>query len=196
MKRRILIVIDMQNDFISGVLGTKEAVQTVPKVCKKIREYRDRGDKIFLTKDTHYGDYMSSHEGKYLPIPHCVSGSNGWRINADVAKAACIDPESGEIYENSMVLTKSGFGYDRWYASLLSYNRDKELFEPVVDEIEVVGLTTNICVVSNVLILRSMLPEVEIVVDASCCAGTTPEAHHAAIEVMRSCHIRIMEEDC
>ena len=168
---KMLIVIDMQNDFIDGALGTPEAVKIVPRVKAKIKEYEKNGDKIFFTKDTHTEDYLSTQEGKKLPIPHCIEGTHGWEIT------------DGLNTSNHHVVIKRSFGYADWFY----YS-----FGEVYDEIEVIGLCTDICVISNVLILKALFPEVPIKVDASCCAGTTPEAHEAALTVMRSCQIEVV----
>lgn len=175
MENKVLIVVDMQNDFIDGALGTKEAQAIVPNVKKKIEEYRKNGGKIIYTYDTHAKDYLQTHEGKNLPVPHCIKNSNGWQISDEIAP---ID-EDGHIY-------KICFGYNKWNGA--EYNLQN------YDSFELIGLCTDICVVSNALILRSMYPEKDIFVDASCCAGVTPEKHAAALEVMKSCHINIIGE--
>lgn len=175
MENKVLIVVDMQNDFIDGALGTKEAQAIVPNVKKKIEEYRKIGGKIIYTYDTHTKDYLQTHEGKNLPVPHCIKNSNGWQISDEIAP---ID-EDGRIY-------KICFGYNKWNG--VEYNLQN------YDSFELIGLCTDICVVSNALILRSMYPEKDIFVDASCCAGVTPEKHAAALEVMKSCHINIIGE--
>jgi len=171
---KALIVIDMQNDFIDGALGTKEAVAIVPRVKQKIEEYQKRGDKIIFTRDTHRSDYLERHEGKMLPIPHCIYGTDGWMI-----------PETLDV-PDCRYIDKDTFGWPFW-----GNNNTLSVFEP---DMEIVGLCTDICVVSNALILRSMYPECDITVDASCCAGTTPEKHMAALEVMKSCQINIINE--
>lgn len=169
---KILIVIDMQNDFIDGVLGSKEAIAIVPNVQKKIEEYRSRGDKIIFTRDTHFIDYLNTLEGKYLPYPHCIVPTHGWKIRDGLFNE-----------ETDDVIQKYSFGYNRW----------NEYFFSDQDEIELIGLCTDICVVSNALILRAET-DIEITVDASCCAGTTPENHKAALQVMKSCQINVIGE--
>ena len=170
---KILIVIDMQNDFIDGVLGSKEAIAIVPNVQKKIEEYRSRGDKIIFTRDTHFIDYLHTLEGKHLPYPHCLAATHGWKIRDGLFNE-----------ETDDVIQKYSFGYNRW----------NEYFFSDQDEIELIGLCTDICVVSNALILRADYPDTEITVDASCCAGTTPENHKAALQVMKSCQINVIGE--
>ncbi len=166
--KKTLIVIDMQNDFIDGSLGTKEAQAIVENVKKKIGEYASRGDDIIFTRDTHGEDYLDTPEGKKLPVKHCVKDTHGWHI-AD-----------GLYVEGAKVIDKPTFGYTGW---------DSMNF----DEIEIVGLCTDICVVSNALILKAFFPEAEISVDTTCCAGVTPQSHKAALETMRMCQIDIIE---
>ena len=171
--KRTLIVIDMQNDFIDGALGTKEAQAIVPNVKKKIEEYKARGDEIIFTRDTHYDDYLETNEGKHLPVKHCILNTRGWKI-AD-----------GLVPEGSAIFDKHTFGYAYWW--------DYIAIEPPTD-IEIVGLCTDICVVSNALILKAQLPELNITVDASCCAGVTPETHKAALTTMKMCQINVKGE--
>lgn len=165
--KKTLIVVDMQKDFIDGSLGTKEAVAIVNNVKKKIKEYQDRGDEIIFTRDTHQTDYLNTNEGKHLPVEHCIEGTDGWQIEAGLEVP-------GAIYIN-----KPTFGYLNWEA----YN---------LEEVELVGLCTDICVVSNALIIKAMYPEIKVSVDASCCAGVTPESHAAALTTMRMCQIEVI----
>ena len=169
---RTLIVIDMQRDFIDGALGTKEAQEIVPNVKKKIEEYDAREDAIVFTRDTHFDDYLSTSEGKNLPVKHCIMGAHGWEI-AD-----------GLEVPYARYINKPTFGYTGW----------KHFDFENGDEIEIVGLCTDICVVSNALILKAMYPEVQITVDASCCAGVTPESHKAALTTMKMCQINVIGE--
>ena len=188
---KTLIVIDMQNDFVSGVLGTKEAQAIMPNVKKKIKEYKDLGYKIVFTRDTHHKDYLDTMEGKFLPVKHCIEGTDGWEISneLDTSIADCI-------------IDKQNFGYVGWvnYLSTFTYGEDEEknwlcdLIEECPESIEIVGLCTDICVVSNALILKATYPEVEITVDASCCAGVTPESHNAALLTMKMCQINVIGE--
>lgn len=165
----ILVVVDMQNDFIDGSLGTKEAQAIVPNVKKKIQEYKNRGDEIIFTRDTHQSDYLDTPEGKKLPVVHCIKGTKGWQI-AD-----------GLEVEGCTYIDKPTFGWTHWN-------------ERTFQEIEMVGLCTDICVVSNALILKATFPSVEITVDASCCAGVTPQTHLAALETMKMCQILVTGE--
>jgi len=174
--RKILVVVDMQNDFIDGSLGTAEAIAIVPKVVEKIKEYDPWN--IYLTRDTHYENYLETQEGRHLPVEHCVKDTYGWQLRAEVAEAA----------EGATIIDKPTFGSVE-LASKLMVERAQEALE-----IEVVGLCTDICVVSNALMLKAALPEAPITVDAACCAGVTPEKHAAALETMRSCQIEVVNE--
>lgn len=167
---RVLIVVDMQKDFIDGALGTKEAVAIVPNVKKKIEEYRANGDMVIFTKDTHQKDYLTTSEGKKLPVEHCIEGTEGWEIDRNL--------EVGD----SKVVCKPNFGWLGW----------KDLGVDFAGmDIEIIGLCTDICVVSNAMILKTQYPDVEITVDASCCAGVTPETHDAALATMKMCQINV-----
>ncbi len=168
--RKTLIVIDMQKDFIDGSLGTKEAVSIVDKVKEKIKQYKENGEQIIYTRDTHPENYLETREGKYLPVVHCVKGSEGWLIPEELRVEGC------------EVIDKPSFGYTGW---------EKYNFE----EIEIIGLCTDICVVSNALILKALYPEIKITVDASCCAGVTQESHKAALLTMKMCQIEIRGEE-
>ncbi len=162
---KTLIVIDMQNDFVDGALGTKEAVAIVENVRQKIEQYKARGDEIIFTRDTHGENYPETNEGRNLPVVHCVRGTHGWQL------------VEGLYVDGAKIIDKPSFGYTGWG----SFN-----FESV----ELIGLCTDICVVSNALILKAEFPEIEISVDPSCCAGVTPETHEAALATMRCCQIK------
>ncbi|MBR3599333.1 MAG: cysteine hydrolase [Lachnospiraceae bacterium] len=167
----------MQKDFVDGSLGTPEAVAIVPNVVKKINEFD--GD-IFVTYDTHFDNYMNTGEGKKLPVPHCIKGTDGWKLDSNVAKAL-----QGKEYTEVEKIT---FG---------SVDLPDLIFKAAGDEdfsIELVGLCTDICVVSNTLILKANYPEKSITVDASCCAGVTPESHNAALTTMKMCQINVIGE--
>ncbi len=167
---RTLIVVDMQQDFVTGVLGTAEARAIVPAVKAKIAAYLAAGDEVIFTRDTHGEDYMATSEGRYLPVPHCIAGTDGWQVLPELDVPACRHVD------------KRHFGYDGW--------REQFAFETV----ELVGVCTDICVVSNALILKAQFPEIEITVDAACCAGVTPAAHEAALTTMKSCQIQVTGE--
>ena len=164
---KTLIVIDMQNDFIDGSLGSKEAVEIVPAVKEKIKEYRENGDEVIFTRDTHHENYLNTNEGHYLPVVHCIENTKGWEIR------------EGLYFEGAEIINKPSFGYTGWK-------------EKTFEEIEIIGLCTDICVVSNALILKALFPEIKISVDPKCCAGVTPESHAAALETMKMCQIEII----
>ncbi|MCC8131421.1 MAG: cysteine hydrolase [Oscillospiraceae bacterium] len=168
---KTLIVIDMQVDFITGALGTAEAVSIVPAVQKKVQDHLAAGGTVIYTRDTHTSDYLSTQEGRNLPVVHCVKGTPGWEI-AD-----------GVYAEGCKVVDKPSFG---------STELPRVLAEiPELESIELVGLCTDICVISNAMILKAAFPEVPITVDSSCCAGVTPESHENALRAMAVCQIKI-----
>lgn len=180
-KKNVLIVVDMQNDFITGPLGTLEAQAIVPAVVRLIRD--GDYDAWYVTKDTHGKDYLNTHEGRYLPVEHCIERTDGWKLQKDVEEA--LEPlqyQSDEVFVSTIY--KNGFGS----AELV----ERLHFQGNVDRIDICGVCTDICVVSNALMLRSYLPETDIRVMADACAGTTPENHEAALRVMRMCHIDIV----
>lgn len=172
---RILIVVDMQKDFIDGALGTKEAQAIVPAVLEKIRKHKGI---VIFTRDTHGENYLSTQEGHNLPVVHCIEGTPGWELQKDI----------GQLAENrsSMIFNKGTFGSDR-LAGYLAELHEKE----AIEEIELVGLCTDICVISNAMTIKAFLPEVKLAVDAACCAGVTPESHRNALEVMKMCQVEI-----
>lgn len=174
---KTLIVVDMQNDFVTGSLGSSQAQAIVPNVKSKIEEYRKNGDKVIFTRDTHSEDYLETMEGKCLPVPHCILGTQGYNI---------VD---GLYDEEDSFVNKNTFGVMYWGFLLEDYN-----LGPLPDSIELIGLCTDICVVSNALILKSELPEIPITVDASCCAGVTEESHKAALLTMKMCQINVINE--
>ncbi len=172
--RNILIVIDMQKDFIDGALGTPEAVQIVPNVIELMDKYEPAD--IYATRDTHPKSYMETREGRFLPVPHCIEGSEGWDI----------DPEIEERLLPSHIFNKPTFGSEELVQEIVGVAEKEEL------KITLVGLCTDICVISNALMLHAALPETDLRVAASCCAGVTPEKHEAALEVLRSCQMEIV----
>ncbi|MCQ2598720.1 MAG: cysteine hydrolase [Treponema sp.] len=169
---KLLIVVDMQNDFIDAALGTKEAVAIVPAVAKKIAEYREAGNQVIFTRDTHQKNYMETQEGKNLPVMHCIEGTDGWQISKEL--------EVGE----SKIFNKPSFGSMELADYVASLND--------IEEIELIGLCTGICVISNAFILKAKLPEVKITVDSSCCACVTPESHQTALNAMKLCQINVI----
>lgn len=174
--KKYLIVVDMQNDFIDGALGTPEAQAIVDNAKEKIMSYLDdvkKGEALIIyTQDTHYEDYLETQEGKNLPVPHCIDGTEGWKVRKELALT------------NAMYLRKPTFGFADW-ESFIDYE---------AEEIELIGLCTDICVVSNAMLLKAFYPEAKITVDASCCAGVTPETHKAALTTMKMCQINVIGE--
>lgn len=165
--KKTLIVVDMQNDFIDMALGTKEAVAIVPKVKEKIAKYIQNGDEVIFTRDTHFEDYLQTAEGKKLPVEHCIKGSKGWQI-AD-----------GLYVEGCKIIDKPNFGWPNWK-------------EERLEEVELIGLCTDICVVSNALIIKADFPDVLVKVDRNCCAGVTVQTHEAALKTMEMCQVEII----
>lgn len=172
---KLLIVVDMQNDFIDGSLGTKEAVAIVPNVVKKIRKYQEENGRIIFTKDTHFEDYLETQEGKNLPVPHCVKGTSGWELCNGIKEI--LDETDYKVYE------KKSFA-----SSELGADIQAGLYDDVT-AVELVGLCTDICVVSNALYIKALRPEMPISVDGSCCAGVTPQTHQDALSVLKMCQV-------
>ncbi len=170
---KILVVVDMQNDFITGSLGTKEAEAIVPAVARKIREFDGR---VLFTRDTHEADYAGTQEGRNLPVPHCIRGTEGWRLHPEI-----------EALRKETPVDKAAFGSVGLGELLRAQQRHGENIESIT----LVGLCTDICVISNALLLKAFLPETPVAVDAACCAGVTPESHRRALEAMRVCQIEI-----
>lgn len=175
---KLLIIIDMQNDFVDGTLGSNEAVAIVDNVVNKIDEFNGE---IIVTYDTHQDNYMETREGKYLPVPHCIEGTEGHRLNKSV--------EDALANRNFYDICKPTFGSTH----LVEYIRD------IIDdekntEVTLIGLCTDICVVSNAMLLKANYPEMDITVDASCCAGVTPDSHKAALTTMKMCQINVIGE--
>lgn len=169
--KRLLVVVDMQKDFIDGSLGTKEAQAIVSEVADKIRAHKAAGDAVAFTFDTHTEDYMETQEGRKLPVLHCVKGTPGWELDSTLQEF------EGKVFE------KDTFGS----MELALWAREEKF-----DKIELVGLCTDICVISNAMLLKASLPEAVIRVDSSCCAGVAPASHENALEAMRMCQIEVM----
>lgn len=167
---KVLVVVDMQNDFVTGALGTKEAKAIVPKVVKKIKGFEGT---VLYTQDTHEADYMETQEGINLPVPHCLECTTGWELIPEIAELA-----------DSETIKKSTFGSIN--LGLILEELDEEEF---VESITFVGLCTDICIISNALIAKAFLPDVPIIVEGSCCAGTTPANHRNALKAMAACQI-------
>lgn len=175
---KYLIVIDMQKDFITGALGTKEAETIVPRVAAKVREFEG---KVIFTRDTHTDNYLETQEGRKLPVKHCIRGEDGWMLEDGLEEIA--GREGWKVYD------KPTFGCVELAADL---RREHE--RTPIEEIELCGLCTDICVISNALILKGFLPEVPLRVDADCCAGVTPRSHENALEAMKMCQIDIRND--
>lgn len=170
--KKILVVVDMQNDFIDGALGTSEAVAILPYVKSLIEGFDGR---VFFTRDTHFENYMETEEGKNLPVPHCIKGTDGWQIRAEL-----------DALRRTEAIDKLTFG-------------SRELVEVIAREGEIesitfVGLCTDICVISNAILVKAFYPEIPLTVDARGCAGVTPESHARALEAMKMCQIRVIND--
>ena len=172
---KLLLVIDMQNDFIDGSLGTKEAVSIVPRVRDIIEDF---DGKIIYTRDTHFDNYLDTQEGKKLPVKHCIKDTYGWEISKGVP-----------VKEGSGIIDKVTFGSKDLGNIILEYEKEEH-----IDEIKLIGLCTDICVISNAIIAKAYLPEAKITVDASACAGVTVESHINALNAMKICQIEIENE--
>lgn len=173
---KILVVVDMQNDFIDGTLGTKEAVQIVNPVLKKIKEFEGV---VIATRDTHDINYLETQEGRNLPIEHCVKGTKGWQIREEIASLLKTEP-----------VDKVTFGSAELPERIRQIAKGESL-----ENITLIGLCTDICVISNAMLLKAFFPEVPLIVDASCCAGVTPESHLRALEAMKVCQISVENEN-
>ena len=172
--KNLLIVVDMQKDFVDGALGTDEAVAIVDNVCNKINSF---DCDIIVTYDTHHENYMDTREGKFLPVPHCIKGTPGWELDAKVQNAL-----AEKTYHT---IEKPTFGS----TDLPQYVQKN--YSPADVQIEIIGLCTDICVVSNALLLKAQFTETDITVDSSCCAGVTPQSHDAALTTMKMCQITV-----
>lgn len=181
----ILVVVDMQNDFVTGALGTPEAQAIVPKVVEKIKNWNGE---VLYTRDTHHENYLETQEGKHLPVKHCLFGTSGWQLVNEVDET--ISDE--QWCEDNPIYDKHTFGSAGLADDLVFFN-NKENCE--ITSITLVGLCTDICVISNALLLKAALPEIPIIVDASCCAGVTPESHKNALAAMKMCQIEIVNEE-
>ena len=178
LNMKYLIIVDMQNDFVDGALGTADAQAIVPAVCDRIQKF---DGEIIITQDTHGGDYLDTQEGKNLSVPHCIRGTHGWELNEMVHDAV----KTNDI-RTVRYITKDTFGSAELAWSLCDQGMSTD-----IEEIILVGLCTDICVVSNALLLKAFMPEVKITVDASCCAGVTPESHAAALKTMQMCQVNV-----
>lgn len=187
---KVLVLVDLQNDFIDGSLGSAEAQAIVPKVVEKLNNIDKANTLVLFTKDTHYDDYLDTFEGSRLPVKHCIENTPGWSIKKEISSV--VDNMRGVLTYSSKTIRcsrvyKNTFGSDDLRDFFVKYKDE-------IDEVEFCGLCTDICVISNVLMARQTMPDKVITVDASCCAGVTPEKHMAALEVMKSCQIDVINE--
>ena len=170
---KLLVVVDMQNDFVSGALGTRKAVDIVPHVVNKVVEAVEAGDTVVFTQDTHTQDYLNTQEGRNLPVTHCIKGTEGWQIIPQLQEyavgRACVEKPTFGSTELAHLAVQGGY-----------------------EEIELIGLCTDICVISNAMLLKAALPEAKITVDPACCAGVTPASHQNALEAMKVCQITVV----
>ena len=169
---KILIVVDMQNDFIDGALGTKEAVAIIPYVKEAVERF---DGKVFFTRDTHFENYMQTQEGGNLPVPHCIKGTEGWQIRHELDALRSTEP-----------IDKLTFG-SKDLVDVLQAEGD-------IESITFLGLCTDICVISNAMVVKAFFPDVPLIVDAKGCAGVTPESHRRALEAMKVCQIKVINE--
>lgn len=172
--QNILVVVDMQNDFIDGALGTKEAQAILPNVERLVKDFNG---KIYFTRDTHSENYMQTQEGKNLPVPHCIKNTNGWEIAPSLISYA------------KNIIDKPTFGSTELANELILENKKEE-----IQSVTLVGLCTDICVISNAMLIKASLLECKVLVDASCCAGVTPQSHKNALDAMKMCQITIINE--
>ncbi len=178
--KKILIVVDMQQDFVTGALGSQEAQAIIPKISIKINQYLENGDAVLFTQDTHTSQYLSTQEGRYLPVEHCIENTQGWEIVPELNQA------NHSKQELMSYVKKETFG------SLEVGRVLERLAEGNTFQVELVGVCTDICVVSNALLLKTMFPENQVIVDAACCAGTSVVKHQQALSVMESCQVTIV----
>ena len=169
---KILIVVDMQNDFIDGALGTKEAAAIVPYVKDVIESF---DGKVYFTRDTLFENYMQTQEGANLPVPHCIKGTDGWQIRAEL-----------DELRKTEAIDKLTFGSSA-LVDVLKAEKD-------IESITFVGLCTDICVISNAMVVKAFFPELPLFVDAKGCAGVSPESHQRALEAMKVCQIKIIND--
>ena len=192
---KIVIVVDMQNDFIDGALGSPEAQAIVPVMVDRLKELDDGNTLLFFTKDTHSADYLDTQEGKNLPVTHCIEETPGWSINKQIS--SYVDYNSNFLTYSTFNIRKSRvlkhtFGSIELADTIHELVYEKSDIE--IDEIILMGVCTDICVISNAMLLKAYCPEVPITVDASCCAGVTPESHKNALAAMKMCQINIINE--
>ena len=181
---KVLIVVDMQNDFITGALGTKEAEAIVDKVVQRIENAED--ELVLFTQDTHQDDYLDTPEGKKLPVVHCIEGAEGWQIHGKILDAWRNNPNTVRVPElENNSFTKPVFGS----VELVDFLKSQAT---TITEIELLGVCTDICVISNAIMIKNTLPEIPLTVNETCCAGVTPQSHQEALNTMKMCHIDLI----
>ena len=191
--KKVLVVVDMQNDFITGVLGTEEARAITPKVAQYIRDHADKNTVLFFTRDTHDADYLNTQEGKKLPIPHCLRDTYGWELAPEMEEAIYdtrdeyFDFDTYFPYVSDHIINKPTFGSVDFQNLLYILDEEDD-----IKEITFLGVCTDICVISNAMLAKATLPEATIKVVADCCAGVTPDRHNIALEAMDYCQIEIV----
>ena len=178
----MLIVVDMQRDFVSGCLGSAEALAIVPAVCARINRAKEEGTQVVFTLDTHEADYMDTREGRFLPVPHCIRGTEGWALEPGIA---------GECARGMLSFEKPTFGSTALAHHVAALALQKGAVSGKGMTIELCGVCTDICVVSNAMLIKAALPEADLIVDSALCAGVTVDKHNAALETMRSCQIAV-----
>ncbi len=179
---KLLVVIDMQNDFITGVLGNEECRAVVPKVVERMERARREGWKIICTQDVHEEDYLQTGEGRRLPVEHCIRGSRGAELIDEIKEMKAGWEDRNKVFLPESPLEKNAFGSTKLSVAIRKYDPE---------EIELIGVCTDICVISNAMILRSDYPDIEVSVDASCCAGVTVQSHNNALSSMEGCQISV-----
>ena len=179
----MLIVVDMQRDFVSGALGSAEARAIVPAVAARIRRACDEGTQVVFTLDTHESDYMETREGQFLPVPHCIRGSEGWALEPEIAK---------ECKRGMISFEKPTFGSTALMHHVAAQAGSKGCVNGKGLKVELCGVCTDICVVSNAMLIKAALPEADLIVDSALCAGVTPAKHEAALDTMQSCQIQVL----
>lgn len=191
---KIVVVIDMQNDFIDGALGSPEARAIVPTMVERLKELDSSENLLLFTKDTHQANYSETQEGKNLPVEHCIEDTHGWSINKEISSFCDYGSHfmgySSNTIRKSRIL-KPTFGSLELADTIRDISYDKNYN---IEEVILMGVCTDICVVSNALLLKAYCPEIPITVDASCCAGVTPESHAAALTTMKMCQVNVINE--
>ena len=191
--KKVLIVVDMQNDFITGVLGTEEAKAITPKVAQYIRDHADKDTVLFFTRDTHDADYLNTQEGKKLPVPHCLKDTYGWELAPEMEEAIYdtrgkyFDFDTYFPYVGDHIINKSTFGSIDLQNVLYVLDEEDD-----IKEITLLGVCTDICVISNAMLTKATLPEATVKVVADCCAGVSPESHQRALDAMKMLQIEII----